>query len=76
MNSGDAAHEQWTLLEKISGILSANQFEVSQREIAMLRLTKAIRLQSGVVYAIRLTVEGGKTFCGEGAMLFVHLYLY
>uniref|UniRef100_A0A915ATT0 RCR-type E3 ubiquitin transferase n=8 Tax=Parascaris univalens TaxID=6257 RepID=A0A915ATT0_PARUN len=73
MNSGDAAHEQWTLLEKISGMLSANQFEVSQREIAMLRLTKAIRLQSGVVYAIRLTVEGGKTFCGEGGVGTVRL---
>ncbi|VDK87337.1 unnamed protein product, partial [Litomosoides sigmodontis] len=66
-NSGDAAHEQWNVLEKIVGAL-ANKFEPCQREVALLRLTKAIKLQPGCTYAIRLQINGGKTFCGEGGI--------
>lgn len=65
MNAGDAAHEQWNVLEKVVGTL-ANKFEPCQREVALLRLTKAIKLQPGCIYAIRLQINGGKTFCGEG----------
>uniref|UniRef100_A0A915PSJ6 RCR-type E3 ubiquitin transferase n=1 Tax=Setaria digitata TaxID=48799 RepID=A0A915PSJ6_9BILA len=62
---GDAAHEQWNVLEKVVGTLT-NKFEPCQREIALLRLTKAIKLQPSCIYAIRLQINGGKTFCGEG----------
>ncbi|VBB27565.1 unnamed protein product [Acanthocheilonema viteae] len=71
-NRGDAAHEQWDVLEKVVGTL-ANKFEPCQREIALLRLTKAIKLQPGCTYAIRLQINGGKTFCGEGGIGTVRL---
>ncbi|CAG9534611.1 unnamed protein product [Cercopithifilaria johnstoni] len=64
-NGGDAAHEQWNVLEKVVGTLG-NKFEPCQREVTLLRLTKAIKLQPGCTYAIRLQINGGKTFCGEG----------
>lgn len=66
-NAGDAAHEQWNVLEKVLGTLS-NKFEPCQREVAMLRLTKAIPLKPGSTYAIRLQINGGKTYCGEGSI--------
>ncbi|VDO25358.1 unnamed protein product, partial [Onchocerca flexuosa] len=64
LNGGDAAHEKWNVLEKVVGTLT-NKFEPCQREIALLRLTKAIKLQPGCSYAIKLQINGGKTFCGE-----------
>ncbi|MCP9259802.1 E3 ubiquitin-protein ligase rpm-1 [Dirofilaria immitis] len=72
MNNGDAAHEQWNVLEKVVGTL-ANKFEPCQREISLLRLTKAIKLQPACTYAIRLQINGGKTFCGEGGIGTVRL---
>uniref|UniRef100_A0A1I7W188 RCR-type E3 ubiquitin transferase n=1 Tax=Loa loa TaxID=7209 RepID=A0A1I7W188_LOALO len=72
LNGGDAAHEQWNVLEKVVGTL-ANKFEPCQREVALLRLTKAIKLQPCCTYAIRLQINGGKTFCGEGGVGTVRL---
>ncbi|VIO97478.1 B-box zinc finger family protein [Brugia malayi] len=72
LNGGDAAHEQWNVLEKVVGTL-ANKFEPCQREVCLLRLTKVIKLQPGCTYAIRLQINGGKTFCGEGGIGTVRL---
>ncbi len=67
-NDGDIAHEAWQLIDKVVGtVVAATVASASgQREIAPLRLTRAISLQANCVYAIRLTMQGGKTFCGEG----------
>ncbi|VDK29726.1 unnamed protein product [Gongylonema pulchrum] len=72
INRGDSAHERWDVLERVIGTL-ANKFESCQREIAMLRLTKAVKLQPMCTYAIRLQINGGKTFCGEGGVSSVRL---
>lgn len=64
-NNSDTGRQQWNALEKVAGTL-ANKFDSCNREVAMVRLTKAVKLQPGVLYAVRLQISGGKTFCGEG----------
>lgn len=65
LNVGDAAHEKWNVLEKVIGTL-ASKFEPHQHEITLLRLTRSIKLKPNYIYAIKLQINGGKTFCGEG----------
>lgn len=42
----------------------------------MLKLSKTISMQPGMVYAVRLNITGGKTFCGEGVLSFIFCYYH
>ncbi|KAK0411800.1 hypothetical protein QR680_005853 [Steinernema hermaphroditum] len=67
-NSGKTATEEWCVLEKVMGTIREPQIERQNREVSIVRLHRPVRLQPGVTYAVRLSMSGGKTYCGENGV--------
>ncbi|TKR87164.1 hypothetical protein L596_011612 [Steinernema carpocapsae] len=72
-NNGKTANEEWCVVEKVMGTIREPQIERQNREVSIIRLHRPVRIQPGVTYAVRLSMSGGKTFCGENGVSSVRI---
>lgn len=85
MNKGDSVNESWTLIEQTSGTVSdqtlmggvdqigdgvyANNDNGPPLQVVMIRFGRPVTLKPGVCYAVRVMLNAGKSFYGEGELL-------
>lgn len=62
-------NDKWFLIEKTAGMMSPKDFD---SDTCAIKLTKSVKLDPLRTYCLRVYLQGGNTYSGEGGMNVVH----